>query len=168
MEIKVQDIFESYNGILVEAIRAQADYKATIASGNFDRFIQSAESVVMTEDRFLKLGTPYTSTLDVGRGATSNRSGGLVDALYEWLQYKKYDIEYTDDKQRLGIAIAIARSMSKKGSYKRYNDSARTDIFNTAIEQTKPDLLNMLSKSITFNIEEGVQDEIRRINSIKV
>ncbi len=40
-----------------------------------------------------------------------------VKALYDWLQYNKYGITYTDDKQRLSIAYGMQRNIKLKGTY---------------------------------------------------
>jgi hypothetical protein len=99
---------------------------------------------------------------------TVNKSGGLVDAIYEWLQYKKYGITYNNDEERLGIAIAISKSMSKDGSYKRKNKDKRTTIIKDSIGKAKPTLFKALITDSAIRLRSEVGKIIKSINSEKV
>jgi hypothetical protein len=78
--------FIEFRQAWLEAIKANAQYQAVKASGKFEAFIDSDASYEVTADDFTQYGTSYTPFMDVGRGATTSRTGGLVDAIYEWLR----------------------------------------------------------------------------------
>ena len=72
-----KEAFLQFNKALNEAILKQQATKDVKASGNFERFIQSDESIKeATNESFVKLGTHYTKQIDVGRKPTPKRTGG--------------------------------------------------------------------------------------------
>ena len=153
-----EEAFLLFRQNLIKAILADPDYKTVKAFGRFEDFIKSSESYRLSEDRFIQFGTPYTPSLDSGRGKNKTNSGGLREAIYEWLELKKYGIDYKDDKERVGISYAIAKTIAKKGSYKHRNVSKRTKIIQKAIDKTLPDLLKDLAQ---------IDIEVQRQNLIK-
>ncbi len=157
--------FIAYKGAIVTALNENADWQASKASGKADAFIKSAESSIITDTNFVQYGLPYTPFIDAGRPKNSTNSGGLVKGLYEWLQYKKYGIKYSSDKQRLSIAIAMATNIAKKGSWK-FRNNKQTDVFKTVLDKAKPTLMQALENEERAKYTSEVQAEIKKINGI--
>jgi hypothetical protein len=103
----------------------------------------------------------YTPFIDAGR-ATGKQTP--VKNLYDWLEFNKYGIEYETDKERWGIAWAIAKTHAKEGSFKFRGN--QTDVFAQVIAQAKPTLLQALTDSSVTKFESEVLKEIKRINDI--
>jgi len=141
-----QEAFLKFRDNLIKAIIANPDYKKAKAFGNFEDFIKSAQSYNVSNTKFTQFGTNYTIEIDKGRGKNKINSGGLLGAIYEWLELKKYGINYSDDKERESIAYAITKTIAKKGSFKHRNKSKRTQIIDSSIRKTLPGLLADLTK----------------------
>jgi hypothetical protein len=154
-----EQAFMKFRRALIDAILSDPDYKKVKAFGEFENFIMSSQSYRIEENRFTQYGTPYTPSLDFGRGKNNTNSGGLRASIYEWLGLKKYGIDYSDDKERTGISYAIAKTIAKKGSFKHRNKSAQTRIIEKAIDKTLPSLLKDLAM---------IDIETQRQNLIKV
>ncbi|MCH2216601.1 MAG: hypothetical protein MK076_00740 [Flavobacteriales bacterium] len=140
------EAFLKFRANLIEAILSNPDYKDAKAFGEFEAFIKSAKSYKITDNSFVQFGTNYTIEIDKGRGKNKINSGGLWGAIYEWLELKKYGINYQTDQEKKGIAFAISKTIAKKGSYKHRNKSKRTKIIESAIKKTLPSLLADLTK----------------------
>jgi len=157
--------FIAYKGAITKALDESAEWQKSKASGKADAFIKGAESSIITDTEFVQYGLPYTPFIDAGRPKNSTNSGGLVKGLYEWLQYKKYDISYENDKQRLGIAIAMATNIAKEGSWK-FRNNEQTNVFKDVLDKAKPTLLQALQESERAKFQSEVQEEIKRINEL--
>lgn len=130
----LNEILKKWNNELNEAIISNSDFQKAKAFGKAERFLLSPKSFVIEKDKVTKWGL-YPYEMDKGRGATKNKTGGLYDAIYEWLSLKKYGISWENDKERKGIAFAITRKISLFGTYRRKNP---TDIYGAAIKKTLP------------------------------
>lgn len=131
----VEEAFKKFDEEFTKEILSNPDFIAQIASGATASFLESSESSSISKSQYIKVGLrPFEK--DKGRGENKSNTGGLVDAIYEWLKYKKYGISYKDDKERLSIAIAIARKIAKEGSYKFRNIAKRTSVYEDAFSKT--------------------------------
>ena len=157
--------FTAFKDALIDALNNNADWQASKASGSADAYIKSAQSSVITDDLFVQYGLPYTPFIDAGRPKNKTNSGGLVQGIYDWLQYKKYDFDYENDKERLGIAIAISTNIAKEGSYK-FRNNMQTDVFGQVIDEALPTLYKALEDESRASFTSEVQKEIKRINEI--
>ena len=143
-----------------------SDFQRTIASGNAERSILDEENVFIVKNKdfvlFRKSAVKYITATDQGRKPNQTNSGGLFEAIYDWLQYKKYGIEYSDDKERKSIAYAITTKIAKEGSYKFRNVDKRTKVITKAINENIPKLLLDLGVTyktdVTKNIKESYND----------
>ena len=166
------EAFLKFRANLIEAILSNPDYKDAKAFGEFEAFIKSAKSYKITDNSFVQFGTNYgisnkfgqvdfdeqKKILKIAKESGINlldtaidygnkiNSGGLWGAIYEWLELKKYGINYQTDQEKKGIAFAISKTIAKKGSYKHRNKSKRTKIIESAIKKTLPSLLADLTK----------------------
>ena len=160
-----KEAFLAFNKALNEAIIKQQAMKEARASGNFEQFIQSDASIkTLEDDHFTKLGTEYTKEIDVGRSAGKIPP---IQPLFEWVGRKKYGITFSTEQEQRSIAWAIAKTMAKRGGYKRRNTDKHTDIINTAIEESKPTLFKLLAESSILGINSQVQREVKLINAKK-
>lgn len=157
--------FKAYKGAIITALNENADWQASKASGKADAFIKGDDSSIITDELFVQYGLPYTPFIDAGRPKNKTNSGGLVQGLYYWLQYKKYGITYDNDKQRLGIAIAMAKNTAKLGSWK-FRKNEQTNVFKTVLDKAKPTLMEALAESERAKYSSEVQNEIKRINEL--
>lgn len=85
------------------------------------------------------LANRYIDTIDKGRGKTRNFTGGLFEAIKEWLQFGKYNLPNTDS-----VAYAITKNITNKGSYLFRNNINRNVVGSVLNENA----LNELSKKI--------------------
>ena len=129
----------------------------------FQKFFNSSASVKIEPNKFTKLTKGYTPFIDVGR---SKGKRPPIKPLIEWVARKKYGISFSTEKEKIGIAYAIANKQAKEGSFKRRNTSQRSNIIETAIEETTPMLLRDLGQTTRRSIESALQDLIRDINSL--
>ena len=153
--------FTAFKDALIDALNSNADWQASKASGSADAYIKSAQSSVITDDMFIQYGLPYTPFIDAGRPSGKQPP---VQGIFDWLEYKKYGIDYKDDKERWGIAWAIAKSQEKDGSFKFRGN--QTDVFGQVIDEALPSLYKALEDESRASFTSEVQKEIKRINEI--
>ena len=151
-----KDVFISYNAALNNAILFHPDFPKITASGNMKRTVLDNSNVIATDKFYQKKVAAYYTPIDKGRGKTVSKTGGLWQAIYDWLQYKKYGLTWTTDNERKSIAHAIVTNISKRGSYKFRNKSKQTDIFESAIQSTLPTLF----KNIVTQKEISVRTQV--------
>lgn len=110
----------------------------------------------------------YADFIDVGRGKYSGGgNGNLWGKLYEWVGFKKYGINFSNDKERRRITWGLYRTIQNKGTFKHRNTAARTEIFNSAVN----DALKVLRMDMrTWARDKAltkVSSELRTINVSK-
>ena len=157
-----KDVFLGFNESLNNAILTNPDFKKVNASGNMKRSILDITNVVATDKSFIKYVAGYYEPIDKGRGRNRSNTGGLWQAIYEWLEFKKYNLNWNDEKERRSIAHAIVRNMAKKGSYKFRNTSAQTNIFESAIQATLPSLVKDLVTQKELSVRSNVVTAYRK------
>lgn len=148
-------MYTKFNKTLTQAIVTDPAFIAMKASGRSEAFIKSNDSVLVQKGKFVKFAL-NAYEMDHGRGKTVNRTGGFTQAIYDWLSYKKYDLNWKDDKQRRGMAIAIARKTSIYGSFKRRNPDKQTDIFGKAVKKALPVLVQDVFKVEVKAVLSGI------------
>ena len=158
--------FEQFRKDLITGLNASQEWQASKASGSADTFIKSDASAVITQDRFIQYGLYYTPFIEAGRPPNEKNSGGLVEGIYKWLAYKKYDITYDSEEKRQTISENIARSIAKNGSFK-FRENKQTDVFGSIIKKATPSLLKALAEDRAAQLSSEVGEEIKRINEIK-
>lgn len=151
--MNLKEAFREWNKAFNKEVLRQPAYKQAKASGNFERFLLSSQSLVIKGKSFVKLGTEYTREIDRGRMA-----GKLppVQNLYDWLGYKKYGLTYETDAERWSLAWAIAKTMAKQGGYKFRNVDKRTEIIDKALQATLPSLQSRLEREYRVFYESEV------------
>lgn len=161
--LDLKKAFTDWNKAFNREVLKQPAYKEAKASGKFERFLLSSQSLVVKDKGFIKYGTNYTREIDRGRSA-----GKLtpVKELYDWLEYQKYGLVWETEKQRWGIAWGIAKNHAKSGGYKFRNPSKRTEIIDNAIERTLPDLNRALLLDYRTFYESEVSRQLKQIEKI--
>jgi len=157
--------FIQFKADIVKGLNASVEWQKSKASGSADAFIKSDASSVIEDEHFIQYGLYYTPFIEAGRPKNTTNSGGLVQGIYDWLQYKKYDISFDNDKQRLSRAKGIATKTAKFGSFK-FRENKQTQIFETIINSAKPSLLQALAQGQKAKYSSEVQEEIKRINNL--
>lgn len=65
-------------------------------------------------------GPLHIGALDRGRGPTRGGGGGggqtLQQRIFDWLQFAKFGISFSDNKERTSISFAIATKIHKEGN----------------------------------------------------
>lgn len=103
-------------------------------------------------------GSGYFEYQERGRGVT--KSAGtepLSKRIYAWLAYKKYGLNYDNDKQRKSLAFAIARKIHKKGTY-TYIKGTVTGVLSEAIRKEEVEgLVKTLSRRYLAKISTDLK-----------
>ena len=155
--------FQALNQALIRNLLANPQTRVVRASGRFESFFQSASSVEISGNRFVKYSVPYTPYIDAGKP----KGWSDVRELYEWVGLKKYGISYANNRERRGIAYAIARKHAKEGSYKFRNKSERTEIAEQTIAQSLPSFYEQIGRVQTRWVNETIAKEIQEINKLR-
>lgn len=75
-----------------------------------------------------------------GRGPDSDSPakivGGLWGKIYTWLRYKKYGLEWSTTKDRIGLAWAITKKIQKYGTY-TYFEGEPTGVLSKPLDDEK-------------------------------
>lgn len=141
----------------------KAEIKKGFAKKNINASGKASNSLrsEITPDNYKLFGAGYIDFAEIGRGKNKNETGGLWQGIYDWLQYKKYGIDYRDDKQRRSITFAIMKTIAKKGTYKHRNPSKRTNVIPGAVEKTNSILLNSIAKFARSSELENLKNSIK-------
>jgi hypothetical protein len=158
MSLTIQQALLAYNSRLTNEILADPDFIEATASGNFANFINTAQSIQLSEGNLVKYGTPYTTALD--QGTPPGARQGLEADIYKWLKYKKYGLQWETDKERQLLAGRIARKIERKGSLKHREPSARTRIIANALDKAYPTLIEKMSEAYVSKTEVQIQNAI--------
>lgn len=89
------------------------------------------------------------------------RPGGYppFKKIYEWLQYKKYGLSYTNDKQRRSLAWAISKKIQQRGTF-TFRRGQNTGVISQPLaEPNLRGLIDDIAKGRTLEI----LTDIRRI-----
>ncbi len=132
---------KEWNSDFNRTVISNPDFKRAKAFGNSERFLLSPVSLEISGNTVRKIGL-YPYETDKGRGATVNRTGELMPAIYQWLSLKKYGLNWKTDKERRSLAFAITRKIGREGTYRRKNP---TDIFGSSLKKTLPALEKKLA-----------------------
>lgn len=166
MQTTIEQALFGYNSRLVNEILGNPDFVEATASGRFADFINSAESVEIektaTGYRFVKYGTDYTTALD--KGTTPGGREGLERDIYEWLQYKKYGLEWDTEQERQALAIRLTDKIEGWGSFKYRTPLMQTTIIADALRNAEPllfELLNSAHVAQTQIIVDSLTGEIK-------
>lgn len=143
-----KEIFQRFDKRLKEAIRKNYNQSGVKASGQAGRDLFET----IGDTKYILTGVGYWGAIDKGRSPNRSNSGGLRQAIYEWLSFKKYGFNWKSERERTSLSFAISRSIAKKGSYKFRNTGKRTTIIADAIKESMP----ILSKLVLDSQREQV------------
>lgn len=79
-----------------------------------------------------------------------------VQAIYDWLAFKKYGFDWKDDEERISMAFAIQESIEKRGTY-TYRTKPTRVLQDTLNEDDINDLTARLSNERVNQILTDVQ-----------
>jgi len=157
--LTIEQALLQYNSRLTNEILANPDFRSATASGNFANFVNTAQSIELksTPERveFTKYGTSYTTALD--KGTPPGQAQGLAKDIYEWLAYKKYGLDWRNEKQRKNLADYLAYKIQRFGSYKHRETGAQTAIIAEALEKSEPTLMEGLNTAIFGAIDTQIK-----------
>jgi hypothetical protein len=161
-----KSIFRKFNNDLNNDIISSSAFQRARASGRTERSLLNDSNVDIEELKFTKRAVDYlVEGTDTGRGKTNNSgNGSVLMGVYDWLGLKKYGIDYQSDKERLGIAYAIAATIHKKGSYKHRNESERTTVVKDAIQTNLKKLIKDLAVNYKVNILKSIRNYGDNVN----
>ena len=158
-----KDIFKEFDKKLKEAIRKNYDSSGVKASGEAGRSLNSE----IQPSNYKLFGVGYWGAIDKGRGPNKSNTGGLRKGIYDWLQYKKYGLNWSNEKERTSLSFAISRSIAKKGSYKFRKTDKRTKILIDSIKDSLPILSKLIidKETVTFTVQtENIYKNVIRTN----
>lgn len=156
------DTFKALNEAIIKAFKRNPTLAKIKAFGEFEAFLESANSVKVTGNTFIKYTVPYAPSIDVGKKPYNPNFRGI----YDWVGLKKYGISYSTQQERKGIAWAIYNKHKQKGSFKFRNPSQRTDMINQSLDQAVKEWLPTLTFDRTQSVASQVQQEIKEINEL--
>lgn len=116
------------------------------ASGNLSRSIEVR--IDDKEDTLIGqvLAERYIDFVDKGRGKTRNFTGGLLQAIKEWVKLGKYGINPSNE----GIAYAITKKITNEGSFLFRNKINKNIVGKLLNENRLNDITKELSKVDVF------------------
>lgn len=145
------------NNILTDPAFIKAE-----ARGGMRKSVLSLENITSTDSFFSKKVLAYATAIDKGRGKNDKNSGGLYDAIYDWVGLKKYDIKYSNNKERKSIAFAITRKIAKRGTWKFKPQSRHTDIFQSAIDKSLPAMYKNIITQKEITTRSNIVDAYKK------
>jgi hypothetical protein len=164
----MQDIYEKafrrYNAAIIASIKANPETSVIRASGSFEKSIENPANVEIKGGTFRKYTVPYAPYIDSG---VPKGTDTPVQDLYDWLAYRKYDLNYKTDAARWSIAHAIAKNHKENGSYKFRNPDERSRIIDKALKDARPVLDRNVQDAFVIFVQSEVQQEIEKINQMK-
>ena len=151
-----KETFIRFNTDINNNILTNPDFLKAEASGRMRKSVLSLDNIVVQDSFFSKKVLAYALAIDEGRKKNSVDSGGLFDAIYEWVGFKKYGITYKTDSRRKGIAYAITRKIAEEGSAKARGKYPKTNIFQSAINKALPSMLKGLITQKEINTRSEI------------
>ena len=109
-----KETFIRFNTDINNNILTNPDFLKAEASGRMRKSVLSLDNIVVQDSFFSKKVLAYALAIDEGRKKNSTNSGGLFDAIYEWVGFKKYGITYKNDSRRRGIAFCYYAKDSRR------------------------------------------------------
>lgn len=145
----LEEVLKRYGDGLRKGITDRYDNSGVKASGNAVKSLKD----VIEGNNYTLMGADYWQWIDRGRKPNGANTGGLFDALYEWLKYKKYNLNWKNDKERKGIAFALSRKISELGTYKNIHKDKRTTILEDSLKDSLKSLTTDIEKTLYKRIE---------------
>jgi len=90
----------------------------------------------------------------------NGRSGGKMppfQSIYDWLQYKKYNFDWQNDRERRSMAFAIMKKIANRGTFV-YSNRAKGLPISFIIQKN----VSIFRKSIMGNIQTTVFEELSK------
>jgi len=144
-----KDILLQFIAKLREELIANQKAKGIYASG-------ASASELRAEVNDIEVGTAgqlidgagYFQQQEFGRGPSKKSGGGqtLQERIYDWLEFKKYSINYKDDAQRKSISYAIATKIHREGTL-THRLGKQTGVLSEVLTADKIDFLKTLIAS---------------------
>ena len=149
-------ILDDFGKIGVMRVRELLETLGINAFGNLSNSVNYIVTETETiESLTIRADSYFTSAL-IGRGENKTNSGGLYEAIKEWVKLGKYGIDPNDK----GIAYAITKTIAKSGSYKfrnqqiaEQNKKALNDLLDIFVNDLNEQLLSFESTQIKERIK---------------
>lgn len=160
--MSIEKEFVRFNETINREIIQNPDFVKATASGRMRDSVLNNANVTIAPNRFIKKVLGYAEFIDDGRG--KYRGGGnsnLWGQLYEWVGYKKYNINWNTQQDRERVTWALYKTIQKEGSAKFRGKVPKTNIFDSAVkvalEQLRIGLLKQLKRTYLSNINTTVK-----------
>lgn len=142
----LKNLLDTELNFLVTDLKSELLKKNVNASGSLSKSLE----VTIQEDKDTIIGrilaNRYIDTIDKGRGKTTKFTGGLLEAIQEWLKLGKYNLPNTK-----GVAYAIVTNITKRGSYLHRNNINRNVVGSVFSEETIQELQDKIADSTIKN-----------------
>lgn len=113
-----------------------------------------------TEKGGILFGPEHLFALETGRGPTKGGGAGggqsLQSRIFDWLQFKKYGINYENTQERKSISFAIAKTIHEKGT-KLFRDRANSGLLTDIITANR---LAAMTGAFGRNKATGITSDI--------
>lgn len=151
-------ILDNFGKIGVMRVRELLEQLGVNAFGNLSNSVNYVvEEGDLVDSLIIKADAYFTSSL-IGRRENQTNSGGLFEAIQEWVKLGKYGI----DPNNKGIAYAITKTIAKSGSYK-FKNQAIAEKNKAALNELLNVFVNDLNNSLKSYEQAQVIEKIKLV-----
>jgi hypothetical protein len=164
--VNLKRLLNLYGELFVREYRKRLKADGTYASGRASRSLEYGVTIGQLQSELSVLGERYITAISDGRG--KNKKMPPSTAILRWMKDK--GVRLRDSKGRFavlsdykmrGIAYAIARSIGREGTIKRFNNTGTglIDIVYNNIKDTFGDeILEAFGEDIEYTLERYLKD----------
>tara|TARA_R110000822_G_scaffold29350_1_gene86468 strand:- start:12970 stop:13491 length:522 start_codon:yes stop_codon:yes gene_type:complete len=164
--VNLKRLLNLYGELFVREYKKRLKSDGTYASGNAARSLEYDVKIGQLESELSILGEQYITAINDGRG--QNKQAPPSTAILKWMNTK--GIRFRDSKGRFttlsdykmrGVAYVIARSIGKKGTIKRFNNTGTgliDIVYNNIADVFGEELLEAFGQDIEYTLERYLKD----------
>lgn len=146
LETLKKEIVDAQSSKGLKASGKSAELLAVEASGNKGELIDGSGSFYFQE---------------YGRASGKQPPFVPVGVIYEWLQYKKYGLNYANDKERKSLAFAISRKIGQQGTLTK-RENRQTGVLTDILTNKRVDsFVKVLSEKYLSKVFSDVLDNFK-------
>lgn len=164
--VNLKRLLNLYGELFVREYRKRLKSDGTYASGKASRSLEYDVTVGQLQSELSVLGEKYITAISDGR--TAGKTPPPSTAIYRWMKAKgvtlrdsKGRFTTASDYKMRGAAWAIARSIGKEGTIKRFNNTGTglIDIVYNNIKDTFGDeILEAFGEDIEYTLQGYLKD----------
>lgn len=156
----VKSIMQQFFDELKKDVANNIDAKGLTASGA----TKASLRVEVGNNFGVLFGASHIEALEIGRGKTKSSGGGtgksLREQIYEWLAFKKYGLNWKDEKERKSLSFAISTNIHKKGTLIHRSGKYTGVLSEIIMKERINSLHSKISEFYMFNISTQLKDAL--------